>query len=83
MYVSSGASNSVSSPSGPISFTLYTAMAEALNGDVDLRPNDLEMVLTDPIESGIFTILDFKMGGVVWRAHSERNDMVDMFYDLD
>ncbi|KAJ8557618.1 hypothetical protein K7X08_003243 [Anisodus acutangulus] len=47
MYWSSAASNSSSLPSGPISFTLYAAIAETLNEDEHFKPNALEILFTE------------------------------------
>ncbi|KAL8166717.1 hypothetical protein V2J09_008216 [Rumex salicifolius] len=64
MVVSSGTSNSVSSPSGFISFTLCTAMAETLKGE-DLILNVLEMLFKDPIDTWVLIGASDRVAGVL------------------
>nr|GMD14407.1 hypothetical protein Iba_chr07bCG6090 [Ipomoea batatas] len=54
MYVSAGASNSCSVPSGSTSLTLYTEDPDVLEPEPAFKPKDFETLFTDPSERGLF-----------------------------
>lgn len=79
MYVSSGASNSFSSPLGPMSLILYTAIDALKPGD-DFKRNDFETLFTDPSENGFLMMaLLIRFGGATLTMQGEDRDTVDIF----
>lgn len=65
MYWSSGASNSFSSPFGPISFTLCMAIADTLKEAEDFKPKALATLLVEAKELGLL----MKAEGLSGSAH--------------
>ena len=65
---------------GTINFTLYTAIAVVLKEEDDFKPNDLEMLLTEPKDTGHLTIgVIVVVFGMVLSMHWAGTFTVDIF----